>query len=91
MKANATNTLHTIATAAHPWLTPSLPTPPIHLTDLSRPPTWQPSRPGRPIAQLLAPGRRHTCPGPNTLRRCRPYLRPVRLSSRHARLQSEFH
>jgi hypothetical protein len=37
------------------------PYPPIHLTDLSRPPAWQPSRPGLPISQLLPPRRRHTC------------------------------
>jgi len=52
--------------------------PPIHLADLSRPPARQPSRPDLPIPQLLAPRRRH-----------RPHLRPVLLSSRHARLQSE--
>ena len=52
--------------------------PPIHVADLSRPPTRQPSHPGLPIPQLLAPRRRH-----------RPHLRPVLLSSHDARFQSE--
>ena len=54
------------------------PYPPIHLADLSRPAARQPSRPGLPIPQLLPPRRRH-----------RPHLRPVLLSSRDARFQSE--
>ena len=54
------------------------PYPPIHLTDLSRPAARQPSHPGLPIPQLFPPRRRH-----------RPHLRPVLLSSRHARFQSE--
>jgi hypothetical protein len=51
------------------------PYPPIYQTDLSRP---RGNRPGLPIPQLLAPRRRRG-----------PHLRPVLLSSRHARLQSE--
>ena len=54
------------------------PYPPIHVADLSCPAARQPSHPGFPIPQLLAPRRRQ-----------RPYLRPVLLSSRYARFQSE--
>ena len=56
---------HIIATAAHPRLTPSPPTPKFHVADLSCSPARQPSRPFLPIPQLLPPRRRH-----------RPYLRP---------------
>jgi hypothetical protein len=61
---------------------------PIHL---SRPPARQPSHTGLSIPQLLPPRRRHTCTGAalRRKRRCRPDLRPVLLSSHHARFQSE--
>ena len=52
--------------------------PPSRRADLSRTAARQPSCPGLPIPQLFPPCRGH-----------RPHLRPVLLSSRHARFQSE--
>ena len=74
---DATNTPHTIATAAHPRLTPSLPTP--------KPPgrPEPPPRGNRPVP---------ASPSPNCSRHAaaiRPHLRPVLLSSHYACLQSE--
>jgi hypothetical protein len=76
----------TIATAAHPRLTPSLSTP-IHLADLSRPRGSRPD-PGShpPTARATPPPHSHLRCGAST--RCRLHLRPV-LLSRYARLQSE--
>ena len=72
--------LSNIASMRHRHRRPTarLPLAPHHRADLSGPPARQPPRPYLSIAQLLPPSRRHG-----------PHLRPVLLSSRYARLQSE--
>ena len=92
LNTNATN----IASVHHRHRRPPpvqrfTPYPPIHVADLSRPAARQPSHPGLSIPQLPPPRRCHTCTCAALRRkcRCRPHLRPARLSIRHARFQSE--